>query len=148
MRPQFFIDLLNVLREYKEEEFTKTDITKVFQQFVDNGHVDSKELIELTGKPFYSFYADVMGVVRNLNEKKVEEEVVKVKQDFVDTFSGGATMPKKQCAELCGRSEPWLYTVKDNFEQSRKGVVVVSFLRWLKVYDFNAYNLFKTNYEK
>ena len=140
------MDLLQVLREYEAGEFKKEDIMEIYQRWVKNGDVDQKELIHLTNKPFYGLYADVMGVVRNLSIKKVSEVAIPA-TDFIESFDELATMQKKQLAELSGKSEPWIFTVKDNFVQNRKGVNIKSYLKWLKNYDHNAYSKFKENYK-
>lgn len=146
MKSQFFMDLIYTLREYKEGKFTKNDIMKLYQEWIDKGIISEKELIDLTGDNLYQFYSDVMSVTRNLRSVKVDKEEVTMSIDYIDTFEGDV-MSKKTLASLTERSEQWVNIHKGKFVNNKQGVDVVSFLRWLKVYDFVSFGNFKKNYK-
>lgn len=145
MKPQFFIDLLNILKEYDNKEFDKSDMEKIFSEWIKNGHVSKDDLIHLTGKPFYGFYCDIMGVSRNLTIEAVAVKLVEA--DYMDNFKKSDTMQKKVLASLCERSSMWVHLNKENFKNDRNGVNLISFLSWLRGHDYKSYLAFQKNYK-
>lgn len=145
MKPQFFIDFFKILREYEKGEFDKSHIQKIFNEWVKNGVIDSNVLKHLSDDVLSNFYSDVAGVARNLSVKA--PVLVEVEKDYIENFRTSDTMEKKTLAWLCERSEMWVHIQKANFKNDRNGVNLISFLSWLKVYDYKTYLIFQKNYK-
>ena len=148
MKPQFFIDLLNILKEYNNKDFDKSDMEKIFSTWVKNGVISLDDLMHLTDKPFYEFYSDVCAVPRNITVKTDNKyEVAEVEVDYIDRFKKSDSMQKKTLALLCERSTMWVHLNKENFKNDRNGVNLISFLSWLKGHDYRSYLIFQKNYK-
>lgn len=145
MKPQFFIDFFKILREYQKGEFDKSHIQKIFNEWVKNGVIDKTKLQYLSDDVLSNFYSDVAGVARNLSVKVAPIKEIEV--DYMDRFRSTDTMEKKTLAGLCKRSEMWIHIQKTNFKNDRNGVNIISFLSWLKGYDYKSYLAFQENYK-
>ena len=150
MKPALLHDLIYLLRDYRDKKITKDDFYLYYTKWIKNGLLTEEELTSLI-PVFYEFYSDLSGVFRTLPNYKKEAKEEDLEEfpllDYIEQFDVNATMPKKQIAELSGLSEAWIHKRKDNFEHSRIGVNIVSYLKWLKENNFNAYQEFKRNYK-
>lgn len=137
------------------EELTDENFENIISRFLQNKDKDKKCGVLKDQEKLVVFKNQLSNFFVSLEEKIIERinnldfMVEKEKDKFISTFKPFQRISKTEIQKLCGLSKATMLKYKDCFnDYGSKGIQIISFLEWLKMYDPEQYEKFKLEYLK
>ena len=136
-------------------EFTPENLDNVVLRFLSNKDKDKKFGAVKEQEKLIAFKKQLSNLFVNLEDKinehieNIELVFEKTKDKFIEGLRPSQRISKCEVQRLCGLSKATMVKYKENFnDYGSKGIQLISFLEWLKMYDLSQYEKFKVEYNK